>query len=367
MSGSKQIANLRDQLTALENTPSPQPLTEANPITTGIAKYGGKAVQGIKNLFKPTLKSDARAALEINGKPVEFRLENGIWKKLDRSGNLKVASTAEAEAAEAKALADVRQHATATSSQHAAPTSPTPAAPAAAAASPSILRSVLSRFGIGNNSEAATKVMFHKTQIGKVVFGGALGIGAPGFYEAITETPPNMKKLVLFGLETLAGALGVGINPLGLAVAGAAYYLWAQDPLTEEEKQNLDKIADEYIKSGKTPDPKTDQRISDPKLLKGFKAVYELKKKSTGTTPAAGTTTQTSAASSQATPTSSTPSAAQATPAAAAAQATPAAAAAQSPTQTASNPASSEPPPTKAASTTNDAEELRAMLKAAGM
>jgi hypothetical protein len=79
MSNSKEMANLRDRLTVLENTPSTQIVTEALPgagqlIGQGI-KLGGKALKGIKNFFTSPAAASAQpsvagtAARTIAGSP----------------------------------------------------------------------------------------------------------------------------------------------------------------------------------------------------------------------------------------------------------------------------------------------------------
>jgi hypothetical protein len=235
------------------------------------------------------------------------------------NGQLKPVSPAEQSAAETAAVADKGQHKPPAPNPAAQQPNPAAQQPGAAAntVASSILQSVLSRFGIINNPEAAKQVMFHKTQMGKVIMGGVLGTSGAKFEEAITETPPNMKKVQALGGVALASALGVGINPLGLAIAFGSYYMWSQEPLTTEEQQEIANIVDEYVKSGKIPDPKTDKRISDPKILKGFKALYERKKKNAPTpAPAASTTAASTTAAS--TPTSKSPSTPTAAPTAAA-------------------------------------------------
>jgi len=311
MSGSKQIANLRDQLTALENSPSPQPQTEAtNPITAGIAgaaKVGGRAVQGIKNLFKPTLKADARAAVEINGKPVEFRLENGIWKKVDRNGNLKVASTADAEAAEAAALKDVRQHATAASPQHAAPTPAAapggaPGAPAAAAAT-----AQASSLDLLNSLKQAWLRRRKYFRVGYLFLSANDVANWQNAFQNHDEEGQikYVKKLVI-------DVLGIPFPFTTTAVQLA--WQWYQnklnEPFTQEDEAYVAKTVAELVKNNTPPDP---NKI-DARFYERIKNDYN-KQKQTG---AAKPTTSTAAAS--------TPASAASTPAAApaAAETTPA-------------------------------------------
>jgi len=343
MSGSKQIANLRDQLTALENTPSSQTVTEAIPGLGLAVKYGGKVVQGINNLFKPKLKPDATAALElIPGKPIQFKLENGIWKKVDRNGNLKVATTAEAEAAEAAALKDARQHATAASPQHApapATTQPGAAGGAANATMPDLSTLAKTAEVVKQATELASKLTRY------------IGLGLAGFNSrefSIASEKGDYEGMERAGLWALAGAVGFVAPKTTMAMAttaavlGLTVKIWGSKPFTEEEKQKIKETASFYYGEGKPLDP---TKI-DPKYFEAVKKQYDEYQKNPKPTGGAAKP-----------PTATGSPAASGTPAAASTSTvTPVAAT----TSAATSPVTSTP-------TSNDAEELRAMLKAAGL
>lgn len=343
MSGSKQIATLRDRLTALENNLSPQTVSEANPITStaakalqGIADVGGKAVQGVKNLFKAKLKPDATAVIEFTpGKPVQFKLENGIWKRVDRNGNLKVATTVEAEAAEAAALKDVRQHATAASPQH-APSTVTPTQPGVTgtaaqtiAGSPEMTKAIGSAI-----IRYSTNVLSRPGQRAAYAF-----FTAYEFAEwKNAKQNHDEKKQTELERHLVRDVLGL-VFPFTTTAGLIAMELFSQrmnSPFTKDDEEYIAKTVAELNKNNTPPDP---AKI-EAKYYERIKNDYDKLQQQKGS----------------AKPAASTPAAA-ATPAASN----------PPPASTPATPAAATPTPAPTRPTAGTDEELRAMLKAAGL
>jgi hypothetical protein len=332
MSGSKQIANIRDQLAALENTPAPQSLTEANPITQGISNM-------LRGAFKsaPKLKPNATINMVDNatGKAVEYRLVDGDWFKFP-NGKKTAVTHGSQEALDAEAAALKKPGNLASSTGVVGKTFEE------AWADPEIKRKIML-----NGIDYAQKMPWAFVRIGS---GMMAGVNLVEFLRAMQNN--DTEKFWSSGGDTLFRAMGIFFpkTEIGLQLAMWAfrygYEQFQKEKFTEAEEKFVQEEAKKLYLAGTPPDP---QKI-DAKYFPRIKNDYERwqKQKPIGPGAAGPSGAPAPAPAASETPNPSAASAAPA-PSASTAGGTPTAA------------------PTSAAPSGNEAEELRAMLKAAGL
>ena len=341
MSGSKQIANLRDQLAELENTPAPRTLTEANPVTQGIANL-------LRGAFKsaPVLKPNATINMVDNatGKAVEYRLIDGDWFKFP-NGKKTAVTHGSQEALDAEAAALKKPGNLGSSKGFVGKTFEE------AWADPEIKRKIILK-GI----EYAQEMPWYFV---RAASGVSFGINLVEFQRAMQNH--DTEKMWSSGGETVFRGMGVffpktevGLQLVKWAVQ-YAYETYQKEKFTEQEEKFVREEAKRLYLAGTPPDPTKIPEKYLPRIKNDYERWQKEKPVSPGAAGPSGAPAASPAPTSAASPTSAPASSAAAPASSAAAPASPAASG--TPTAT----------PTSAAPSGNEAEELRAMLKAAGL